>query len=63
VLVGVRLRDDRAPEAFVATAQELKAKFRHHKTDNNRWSPFSREILRAHLNRWDKLEAFIGQGR
>lgn len=57
VLVGVRLGGYRDPEAFVAAARELRAMFRHRKSDNkNEWRPFSPGTLQAHLNRWDKLD-------
>ena len=54
VLVCVLLQGRRRPETFVVTAEELKDKFRHKKTDNNRWNPSSQPKL--YLERWDKLE-------
>ncbi len=46
VIICVRLRDNREPETFVATAEDLKSK--------KRWNPFPQRT--AYLNRWDKLE-------
>ncbi len=57
VLVGVRLGMGELPEAYVATAPELRAIFRTRKSEGkNEWRPFNDQARQDHLNRWDKLD-------